>query len=271
METILIYQGRRGPPSLGAGRAHIPAATRPAYRALGGAEKGRQMSTQSLSQGDLLRMVITRFVGGAVILGALFFGTAGTFAYWHAWLFLAVLFLPMLGALIYLIRRDPALLERRMRTRERETQQQWIIGLSVVAFVFAYVLPGLDYRFGWSHVPVWVVWVAAAMVLLGYGLFFLVMKENSYASRVVEVNEGQTVIDTGPYAYVRHPMYVAALLMFLFAPLALGSYWAVIPSLLIVGVFVARILNEEVVLRRDLAGYPAYMQKVRFRLLPGVW
>ena len=229
------------------------------------------MSTQSLSQSELLRMVLVRFGGGVVVLGGIFFGTAGTFAYWEGWLFLAVLFLPMLGALVYLFRRDPALLERRMRTREQETQQRWIIGLSMIAFLFAYVLPGLDYRFGWSHVPVWLVWVAAVIVLLGYGLFFLVMRENSYASRVVEVNTGQKVIDTGPYAIVRHPMYVAALLMFLAGPLALGSYWALIPSLLTIWVFVARILNEEMVLVRDLPGYPAYMQRVRFRLVPGVW
>jgi protein-S-isoprenylcysteine O-methyltransferase Ste14 len=235
------------------------------------------MSSQGLlhdthmSQDDLRRAVLVRYLGGLVALCLFFFVPAGSIAYWQAWLYLAVLFIPMAAVLVYLLRHDPALLERRMRVREREQQQRRIIGLSLVWYVLVYLIPSLDFRFSWSAVPVWLVLLSNLLVLLSYGFFFLVMKENSYASRVIEVSAGQSVIDTGPYAVVRHPMYLAVGLLFLVSPLALGSYWAVLPGLMIVAILVARIRNEEAVLLRDLPGYPAYMQKVRYRLLPGVW
>ena len=158
-----------------------------------------------------------------------------------------------------------------MQTREWEPAQRRIIGLSLLWFILAFVLPGLDQRWGWSDVPVPVVIAADLLVLLGYGLIILVFRENQYASRTVQVEQGQQVIRSGPYARVRHPMYLGAILMYLASPLALGSYWALLPALLVVPILVARIANEEKVLERDLPGYREYEQDVRYRLLPGIW
>jgi protein-S-isoprenylcysteine O-methyltransferase Ste14 len=138
-------------------------------------------------------------------------------------------------------------------------------------FILAFILPGLDRRFGWSDVPVPVVLAADLLVLLGYGIVVLAFRENQYASRTVQVEQGQKVIATGPYALVRHPMYLGAMLMYAASPLALGSYWALIPALVIVPILVVRIVNEEQVLERELPGYPEYRQATRYRLLPGIW
>ena len=229
------------------------------------------MRSEQLSRRELIRLVLSRVVFSIPMLFILLFLPAGTLAYWQAWVYLAILLIPMFFVLLYLLKNDPALLERRMRMRERVKEQNLIIKLSYIVFIVAFVLPGLDRRFGWSHVPVGVVIAADVLVLLGYGLFALVMRENSYASRVIEVTEGQKVITSGPYAIVRHPMYLGAGTMYFFSPLALGSYWAMLPAVLIIVVIVARILNEEKVLARDLPGYREYMQKTRYRLIPGVW
>jgi protein-S-isoprenylcysteine O-methyltransferase Ste14 len=229
------------------------------------------MSNPQPSQGELTRMVMLRLLLAIPVLMALFFIPAGTFTYWQAWVYMAILFVPMLFVLYYLLKNDPGLLVRRMRMREKEAQQRLIIKLSLIPFLLAFLLPGFDKRYGWSMAPAPVVVMADVLVLLGYGLVFLVFRENRYTSRVIEVEQGQTVISSGPYAVVRHPMYSGSILMYLFSALALGSYWAMIPALLIVPVIVARILNEESVLVRDLPGYPEYMQKTRFRLMPGVW
>jgi len=229
------------------------------------------MSNTQISQVELIKLVIMRFLGALLVLSAMFFLPAGTWAYWEAWVYLAILFIPMLFVLIYLLKNDPELLARRMRLREKEAEQKLIIKLSYIPFLLAYLLPGFDKRFGWSNVAVWVVIVADILVLLGYGLIFLVFRENRYASRIVEVEQGQTVISSGPYAVIRHPMYLGAILLYVLSPLALGSYWAMIPSILIIPVIVARIWNEESVLARDLKGYQEYMQKTRYRLIPGLW
>jgi protein-S-isoprenylcysteine O-methyltransferase Ste14 len=229
------------------------------------------MNRLTLDRRELLKTVLTRFGGAFVLLGLMFFLPAGTLAYWQAWVWMAVLFMPMAGVLAYLVRKDPALLERRMRTREPEREQSLLIKLSLLWFALTFLLPGFDRRFGWSQVPVWVVFSADALVLLGYCIFIWVVRENTYASRVVEVEQGQKVISSGPYSIVRHPMYVGVLLMYICTPLALGSYWALIPDLLIIPFIIARIRNEEMVLQRDLTGYSQYMQSTRFRLLPGVW
>jgi protein-S-isoprenylcysteine O-methyltransferase Ste14 len=229
---------------------------------------------RAVSKVDVSRLkktIVLRLACLPIVLGLIFFWPAGTFRYWQAWVYIAMLFIPMVGVFAYFIRRDPELLERRMRAREKERQQKAIIGLSSLLFIGIYLLPGFDRRYGWSSVPVFVVIAADIMILAGYGFFVRVLKENRYASRVVEVEEKQRVITTGPYAMVRHPMYVAVGIIYTLSPLALGSLWAMPPALLVILVLVARIGNEEKVLIRDLPGYREYMQRVRYRLIPGVW
>ena len=212
-----------------------------------------------------------RLVIGMPIIGLLFFWPAGTFDYWQAWLWMAVLFLPLMGMFIYLIQRDPALLERRVRTGEQRPEQRRIIAVSALFLILIFLLPGFDKRFGWSNVPVWLVIVADVFVLAAFLLNFLVIRVNSYASRVVEVEQGQQVIATGPYALVRHPMYLSMILMMVSTPLALGSYWAFVPSLAFIPLLAVRAKNEEELLMKDLSGYRAYTEKTRYRLFPGIW
>ncbi|MEW6405882.1 MAG: isoprenylcysteine carboxylmethyltransferase family protein [Chloroflexota bacterium] len=227
------------------------------------------MSKESSTKPILI--AILRLVIGFPIIGLLFFWPAGTFDYWQAWLWLAILFLPLMGMFAYLIKRDPALLERRVRTGETRPEQKRIIAVSALYLILIFLLPGLDKRFGWSSIPVWLVIVADALVLASFLLNFLVIRVNSYASRVVEVEQGQQVITTGPYALVRHPMYLSIILIMLVTPLALGSYWGVIPSLAFIPLLAARAKNEEELLMNELAGYREYTQKTRYRLFPGIW
>lgn len=219
----------------------------------------------------LKRLTYLRFFAGIPVLGLFFFLPAGTLNYWEAWLYLVVLFTPIFFVMQYLLKNDPALLERRMRMREQAGEQGLIIKLSFVYFLVTFLLPGFDKRFGWSDVPVWLVLVADLIVLASYIVVILVFRENSYASRTVEVDEDQKVIDTGPYSVVRHPMYSGLTALYVISPLALGSYWALIPALLIVPIIVARIVSEEKILAEELPGYTEYQKKVKYRLLPGVW
>lgn len=214
---------------------------------------------------------VLRLVVGFPIIGLLFFWPAGTFDYWQAWLWLVILFLPLMGMFAYLIKRDPALLERRVRTGETRPEQKRIIAISSIYLIFIFALPGLDKRFGWSSVPTWIVLLADALVLAAFLLNFLVIRVNSYASRVVEVQEGQQVITTGPYALVRHPMYTSIILIMLATPIALGSWWGVLPNIPFIFLLAARAKNEEELLVNELAGYREYMQKTRYRLFPGIW
>jgi protein-S-isoprenylcysteine O-methyltransferase Ste14 len=218
-----------------------------------------------------MKMVYARLLIVIPVLLTMFFLPAGTFAYWEAWAYLAILFIPMFFVLTYLLKNEPELLERRMRMREKEAKQKLIIKLSFLYFLLAFLLPGFDKRFEWSNVPVVLVIAADILVLLGYGTFFLVLRENRYASRIIEVEQEQKVISSGPYAIVRHPMYLGISIMYIFSPLALGSYWAMIPSLLIIPLLVVRIRNEESVLMRELKGYQEYLQKTKYRLFPGIW
>jgi len=229
------------------------------------------MHSSQLSHGALRRLVYSRVSMGIPVLFAILFLPAGTLAYWEAWVYLAILLIPVFLAFRYLLKNSPELLERRMRMREKETAQKRIIGLSYVYSLIAFLLPGFDRRWDWSQVPAIVVILADVLVVLGYGIFLLVMKENRYASRIIEVEQEQQVISSGPYALVRHPMYLGVLLMYMASPLALGSYWAILPAAFVIPILVARILNEEKVLGQELKGYQEYMQKVRFRLIPGLW
>ena len=229
------------------------------------------MSSRALTHHQLIRMAFVRLLTGVVVLLAMLFLPAGTLAFWEAWVYLAVLLVPVMFVGAYLLRNDPALLERRMRMKEREPAQGLVVRLASLCLLLAMLLPGFDHRWGWSHVPFAVVVSADALVLLGYGLVFLVFRENSYASRIIEVEQDQHVITSGPYAIVRHPMYAGVMVMYLLTPLALGSWWAVIPALPLVPILIARISNEEHVLATRLEGYVAYMRTTRSRLIPGVW
>lgn len=228
------------------------------------------MSTRS-DQAKATRNAILRLVVGLLFIGVLVFLPAGTFEYWQAWVWLASLFLPMIFSLGYLVKIDPALLERRTRTHEVRPEQRRIIAGSVVYFLITFLVPGLDLRYGWSRVPGWLSLLAAGIVLASYLLYIYVLKTNTFASRVIEVEQGQQVITTGPYAFVRHPMYLAMILMMTATPLALGSYWAMIPSIGFILLLAARARNEEQLLLTELQGYADYTHKTRYRLFPGIW
>jgi len=214
---------------------------------------------------------VLRLVVGLLMIGAMLFLPAGTLKYWQAWAWLAAQFIPMGISLVYLLKIDPKLLERRTRTNEARPEQRRIILASVVYFLIIFLLPGFDVRYGWSNVPAWLSLVADVIVLASYILYVLVLRTNTFASRVIEVEQGQQVITSGPYALVRHPMYLAMILMMTATPLALGSYWAMLPSILFILLLAARAKNEEELLQKELKGYNEYMQKTRYRLFPGVW
>ena len=229
------------------------------------------MEGKSQPHSSVRMMALVRLVGGVIVIAAMFFLAAGTFRYWQAWIYMLILFVPLFFFAAYLFLRNPALLERRMRTREVEPEQRRIIALSTTVLLAAFIIPGFDRRFGWSSVPTWLVLVSDAIVLLSYILFMLVLRENEFAGRTVEVEQRQRVIASGPYSLVRHPMYLAVLLMYGFSPLALGSFWAMILVAILPGVLIARIVNEEKVLLRDLEGYAEYCKAVHYRLIPGIW
>jgi len=219
----------------------------------------------------LKKKIAVLFPAVLLVLGLVLFVPAGTLDYWEAWVYCAVLVIPFIFVATWLLNKDPELLARRIRHNEKEPAQKRVIEVSRLVFLIAFIIPGLDHRFGWSDVPVGAVLASNALVFLGYVLVFLVFRKNTYASRVVEVEQGQKVISTGPYALVRHPMYLGTGIMFLATPLALGSYWALPVFLMLPCVLVYRIRNEEEVLLRELAGYQEYMQKVRYRLIPFIW
>jgi protein-S-isoprenylcysteine O-methyltransferase Ste14 len=223
-------------------------------------------SMREIKKGAFLRVGLAIPIFALVILLP-----AWKWDYWQAWLYLLILYIPMFFVLYYLLKNDPALLQRRMRMREKESVQRRIIVLSLVYFLVAFTLPGLDVRFGWSNVPAWVSLVADVLVFIGYMTFVWVLTINSYLSRVVEVEAGQKVVSSGPYAIVRHPMYAGISLMYIATPVALGSFWALIPAVFIVPILVVRLRNEEQVLLRDLPGYAEYTRKVKYRLVPGIW
>ena len=219
----------------------------------------------------LKRTVFVRFILILVILGLVFFLSAGTIKYREAWAYIITISIPMIIFGIYMFRHDPKFLERRMKTQEKRKQQKLIQKVGALPFLLVYFLPGLDKRFAWSDLPFSIALIGLALVLLGYLVILCVFLTNSYASRVVEVEKEQRVITTGPYALVRHPMYVGVIFFYGVTPIALGSYWAMIPSLLIIPILVFRIKDEEKELLENLAGYREYTQKVKYRLLPFVW
>ena len=223
------------------------------------------------SKNKLISIALSRFIPGVIIMSVLLFIPAGSVKFWNAWRFMGVLFIPMLFVIFYLIIRDPELLYKRMKTNEREKIQKKVVLLTSVVFLSAFIIAGFDYRFGWSAVPVPLEILSALIVFIGYILFYMVMRQNSYASRVVEIQEKQKVIDTGLYGIVRHPMYFAAILMFMFMPLVLGSFFALIPLLIFPFQMSTRMKNEEEILEKGLEGYIQYKEKVRYKIIPFVW
>ncbi|MBQ8397299.1 MAG: isoprenylcysteine carboxylmethyltransferase family protein [Clostridia bacterium] len=219
----------------------------------------------------LLCHALMKFFAGLILLGLLLFLPAGTLAYPGAWRFLALLFVPMLILGAVLLIKAPALLEKRLNTKEKEGAQQGILAVSGLLFLAAFILAGLDFRFGWSHMPVWLTASASIVLLAAYAMYAEVMRENVYLSRTVEVQDGQHVIDTGLYGIVRHPMYTATIFLFLAIPLVLGSWPAFAVMLFFPVTIIFRIRNEERVLEEGLDGYRAYKQKVKYRLIPFVW
>lgn len=219
----------------------------------------------------LLLSALTKLILGIVLIGLLLFLPAWTLDYFGAWLFLGVLFVPMLTMGAVMLIKSPALLEKRLQNKEKEAAQKGVVAVSGLMFLGGFIVSALDFRFDWSTVPFWLTVTAAVIFLVGYGLYAEVLRENAYLSRTIEVQEGQKVIDTGLYGVVRHPMYFATLLMFLPIPMILQSFWGLIPMVLYPVVIVIRILNEEKVLERGLVGYSEYKKRVKYRLIPFVW
>ena len=220
---------------------------------------------------SLIRKILIRFSFLPLVLALLILLPAGTFNYWQVYVYCGILVVPILFVLFYFLKNDPKFLERRTRAKEKEKQQIHIAMLSTLIFLAGFIIPGLDHRFGWSSVPMNIVLLADLIILLGYLIIFFVFKQNSYASRIIEVDEEQKVISSGLYSIVRHPMYVGVLIMYIPTPLALGSYWGLIPFALLPLSLALRILNEEKVLSENLPGYKEYCQKTRYRLIPYIW
>lgn len=220
---------------------------------------------------SLIRKIIIRFSLFPIIFGLIILISAGTFNYWQAYLYLSILMVPMAFVVVYFLKNDPKFLERRTRAKEKEKEQLVIQIVFSLIFLSGFILPGLDKRFGWSDVSSVIVIIADAVIFLGYILVFSVFRQNSYASRIVEVEKDQKIITTGLYSIVRHPMYIGVIVMYVPTPLALGLYWGLIPMATIPLALMFRILNEEKVLRKDLPGYTEYCQKTRYRLIPFIW
>jgi protein-S-isoprenylcysteine O-methyltransferase Ste14 len=219
----------------------------------------------------MARRAYVRLALAAVSLPLFFLVTGGSLGWWEAWVYCLLLLAPMTLFVARMTRTDPEFLERRLTMKEKERTQRRVVSWGSPLILALFVLPGLDRRFGWSHAPLGAVVAAQALALTSYLAVLAVFVANRWAGRTVETRPGQQVVSTGPYAIVRHPMYVASLVLFLTSPVALGSWWAVIPAVLYAPVLVVRILNEEDVLVRELPGYDEYRKKVRYRLLPLVW
>ena len=219
----------------------------------------------------LLGNALSKVWGGAVLVGLLVFLPAGTLGYTNGWILMGLLFVPMLIAGFVMMFKTPELLEKRLDVKEKQAEQKGVLAFSGLMFLAGFVVAGLDHRFGWSCVPTWVVAAASVLFLLAYALYAEVLRENAYLSRTVKVEEGQTVVDTGLYGVVRHPMYAATVLLFLMIPLVLGSWYALIIFAFYPAIIIVRLKDEEALLTKELPGYAEYKQKVKYRIIPFVW
>jgi len=232
-------------------------------------DKGVEMTSEELR--ILKKKIAIRFSLFPVFFLLIFLLTAGSFDYWQAYIYLAVLIIPMIFVFFYFLKKDPKFLERRTKGKEKEKEQKIFQFFSSILMLSGFIIPGLDLRFGWSDVPVWLILTADIIVLLGYLMIFFVFRQNSYASRTIEVEDNQKLITTGLYGFVRHPMYTGMSIMFLATPVALGSYPALIPFCLFIITMIYRLLNEEKVLLERLQGYKEYCLKTKYRLIPFIW
>ncbi len=214
---------------------------------------------------------LIKYISGLIMMGLLLFLPAGTLNYRGGWLFIGLLFIPMLILGVVLLIEAPDLLAKRLNAKEKQAAQKGVVAAAGLVFLGVFILAGLDFRYGWTNVPAWLVWVSAVIMLLSYGMYAEVMRENAYLSRTVELQQGQQLIDTGLYSIVRHPMYTSTVLLFLSMPLVLGSWAAFFLMLLYPAVIVFRIINEEKLLTEGLEGYAQYRQRVKYRLLPFIW
>ena len=219
----------------------------------------------------LLIEALTKFTCGLFTVGLLLFLPAGTIAYTYGWLFMGLLFVPMLIAGFVMLAKTPDFLRKRLDAKEKQGTQKGVVALSGLMFIAGFVVAGLDFRFGWSKMPDWVVIAASVLFLAAYGLYAEVMRENAYLSRTIKVEEGQKVVDTGLYGIVRHPMYMATVLLFLMIPLVLGSWYALIAFAFYPAIIIVRLKDEEELLTKELPGYAEYKQKVKYRILPFIW
>ena len=219
----------------------------------------------------LLINALAKFACGLLMVGLLIFLPAGTLAYTYGWFLIGLLFGPMLIAGFVMLFKSPAFLEKRLDAKEKQATQKGVLAFSGLMFIAGFVVAGLDFRFGWSRMPSWVVITAAVLFLIAYALYAEVMRENAYLSRTIKVEEGQTVVDTGLYGIVRHPMYMATILLFLMIPLILGSWYALMIFAFYPAIIIVRLKDEEALLTRELSGYAEYKQKVKYRILPFVW
>ena len=219
----------------------------------------------------LLMNGLVKFTCGLLLVGLLIFLPAGTLDFFCGWLLMGLLFVPMLVAGFVMFFKAPELLEKRLEVKEKQGAQKGVVAVAGLMFIAGFVVAGLDHRFGWSVMPVPVTVVASVLFLASYALYAEVLRENAYLSRTVKVVEGQKVVDTGLYGIVRHPMYMATILLFTMMPLILGSWYALIPFAVYPVAIVVRLKNEEELLKRELPGYEAYQKKVKYRLLPFVW
>ncbi len=221
--------------------------------------------------GKLFAQAITKVISGLLLVGFLLFLPAGSFLYWNGWLLIAVLFVPTIVAGFVMMKKKPELLRKRLNVKEEQPEQKTVIVLSGVMFLAAFIVAGLNFRFGWIVLQNWIVYAATAVFLLGYILYAEVLRENAYLSRTVEIQENQKVIDTGLYGIVRHPMYMSTFLLFLSMPLILGSVISFVIMLVYIPIIAKRISNEEQVLEGGLAGYSDYKKRVKYKVIPYVW
>ena len=219
----------------------------------------------------LLIQALVKILAGIALVGSMVFLPAGSFTYWQGWLLLGILFVPMFIAGIFMLVKNPELLRKRLNAKEKESEQKTVVALSGLLFIISFITAGLNWRFGWWILTDWAVWTSAAIFILSYILYAEVLRENVYLSRTIEIQEGQKVIDTGIYRIVRHPMYVATVIMFLSMPLVLGSPISFIIMLGYIPVIVKRISNEEKVLEAGLEGYKEYQIRVKYKVIPFIW